>query len=65
MRAPWDMNLHVLKVEKSKNVHERVTIKGDSKQQQSIYIYIYMFLTGFNKNIVKKNLQVERIFNIF
>jgi hypothetical protein len=24
-----------------------------------------MFLTGFNKNIVKKNLQVERIFNIF
>jgi hypothetical protein len=43
MRAPWDMNLHVLKVEKSKNVHERVTIKGDSKQQQSKYIYIYVF----------------------
>ncbi len=51
----------MLKVEKFKNVHERVTIKGDPKKQQSNFI---LFLIGFCKNIVKKNLQVERIFNI-
>lgn len=27
-------------------------------------LIIYMFLIGFNNNIAKKNLQVERIFNI-
>jgi hypothetical protein len=31
----------VLKVEKSKNVHKRVTIRGDPKQQQSNYIYVF------------------------
>jgi len=31
----------VLKVEKSKNVHEKVTIRGNPKQQQSNYMYVF------------------------
>ncbi len=33
----------VLKIEKSKNVHEIVTIGSDPKQQQSNFIYFYRF----------------------